>query len=318
MQREPEPTDMSAFDDYRVTVFGGTGFLGRRVVARLACRCRQVRVAVRHPRDELFADFDGVEQVRADVRDQRSVTDALAGADAVVNAVSLYREQRGASFEQIHVYAAERLAEKARSARARLIQMSGIGVDSKSPSAYIRARALGEERVRAADPDALILRSSVLFGPDDAFLGSLGALVRRLPVIPLFGRGDTRLQPVYVDDAASAIAKLCGDVASAERLYELCGPRVYRYRELLALIAREMGRQPVLLPVPFFAWEFLVALLSLLPNPPITRDQLTLMRHDNVADPVLPRLAQLEIEPRALEDLLPGCLDEEDHGRTAE
>lgn len=292
-------------DNFTVTVFGGTGFLGRRIVHQLAHRNRRVRVAVRHPRAQAFSNFGSrVEQVRADIREAPSVDAAIRNAAGVVNAVGLYVETPDLGFDAIHVDGAERVARLAHEAGARLVHVSGIGADPGSSSRYIRARALGEQRVRAAAADAVILRPGVLFGPDDAFLSTLTSLVRSLPLIPLFGRGATRLQPVHVDDVAEAIASLLAREATGGSIYELGGPGVYRYRELLALIAARLGRRRLLLPVPFFIWELLALLNSVTPNPPITRDQVALMRRDNVASPDLPGFEELGIVPRALEDFL--------------
>ena len=177
--------------------------------------------------------------------------DAIRTADGVVNAVGMYRETPDLTFDDIHVDGARRVAEIAKDAGARLVHISGIGVDPESSSSYIRARAIGEQHVRAAATNAIILRPSVLFGPNDSFLRSLCGLVRGLPIIPLFGNGLTKLQPVYVEDVASAIASIFEFNENPDPLYELAGPRVYRYRELLELIATRLQRKRLLLPVPF-------------------------------------------------------------------
>ncbi len=192
--------------NYHVTVFGGTGFLGRNLVNRLLRRGYRVRVAVRNPRQDLFQDTDNrLEQVQSDVRNAQSVADAIKDADGVVNAVGLYVESQSATFEGVHVVGAQNIAQQSVTCGAKLVHISGIGTDTDSPSSYIRARAVGEQRVREAAPNAVILRPSVLFGRDDAFLGSLSVMVRMLPLIPLFGNGTTRLQPAYVEDVAKAI-----------------------------------------------------------------------------------------------------------------
>jgi len=296
---------MQSPENIPVTVFGGTGFLGSRVVRQLAQRNHRVRVAVRHPRTEAFTTFGGrVEQVRADLREASSVAEAIGDAAGVVNTVGLYVETRDLSFDAIHVDGAERVARLAHAAGARMVHVSGIGADPDSSSRYVQSRAQGENRVRAAASDAIILRPSVLFGPDDSFLTTLSSLVRALPLIPLFGRGATRLQPVHVDDVAEAIASLIAQEAAGAPIYELGGPVIYRYRELLALIAARLGRRRLLLPVPFVVWELLAALAALTPDPPITWDQIALMRQDNLANPDLPGFEALGIAPRALEELL--------------
>lgn len=289
-----------------ITVFGGTGYLGCRVVRALAAGDCRVRVAARHPESGTFADLgERVEPVVADVREAGSIAAAIGDAAGVVNAVGLYTERGDETFAAIHVDGAGRVAAAARVAGARLVHLSGIGADAGSPSKYVRARALGEARVRATAPDAVILRPSVLFGHDDAFVGALVGLVRALPVIPLFGDGRKLLQPVHVDDVAAAIFKVLELGDAAAPLYELGGVRPYAYRDLLALIAARLGRRRLLLPVPYIVWNLLAAALAPLPNSPLSRDQIELMRHDNRPSPELPGLAALGIEPRPLESALP-------------
>jgi NADH dehydrogenase len=194
-----------------VTVFGGTGFLGRRVVEHLRKHGFFVRIASRHAdrgRELFGADASQFQFLEADIHDPQAVAEALAGAYGAVNAVSLYVEREGQTFHCVHVEAARRLAARARQdGLERLVQVSGIGADAASPSLYIRKRGEGELSVRAAFPDAIVVRPAVMFGPDDAFLTPILALLRKLPVFPMFGRSLTRLQPAYVGDVAEAIAK---------------------------------------------------------------------------------------------------------------
>lgn len=296
---------MHSTKNFCVTVFGGTGFLGRNLVNLLARQNYQVRVAVRNPRHELFRDLDDrVDQIYAELQKTQTVVDAIKTADGVVNAVGMYQETPDVTFDAIHVEGARRVAEISEDAGARLVHISGIGVDPDSPSSYIRARAVGEQLVRATAANAVILRPSVLFGPNDSFLRSLYGLVRRLPIIPLFGKGDTKLQPVHVEDVACAISSIFGRDVEPAPLYELGGPRVYRYRDLLMLIATQLQRKRLLLPVPFVVWRLLATLASVMPNPPITGDQVALMRHDNIADSEIPGFKELGMEPRALEEVL--------------
>ena len=302
----PDPT-------HRVTVFGGTGFLGRHLVHRLIRQGYRVRVAVRTPRQDLFQDTDNrIEQVRSDVRNAQSVADAIVDADGVVNAVGLYVENQGATFEAVHVVGAQSVAQQSVILGAKLVHLSGIGVDTESPSAYIRARAVGEQRVREAAPHAVILRPGVLFGRNDAFLGTLSVLVRMLPAIPLFGNGGARLQPVYVDDVAKAIETILSSNVPGANIYELGGEQIVTYRDLLSIIARHLDRKRLMLPVPFAIWQLLAALASVLPNPPLTRDQIELMRDDNIVDPDAAGFAELGIEPCGLEELLSLCLDQKE------
>ncbi|WP_136068688.1 SDR family NAD(P)-dependent oxidoreductase [Modicisalibacter radicis] len=281
----------------RVTVFGGTGFLGRRIVMRLARAGIEVIVAARHARDVAVPEASGkVVFRRTDVRDDASLAAALEGADAAVNAVSLYVERRGLGFTTIHVEAATRLARLAAEKRTGLVHISGIGVDEASDSAYVRARARGERAVRETHPGAVALRPSVLFGPDDAFASSL-AMLARLPLVPLFGHGATRLQPVHVNDVAEAVARVLARDITGE-VIELGGAGVHRYRELVRAAQQRHGQHHQLLPVPFSLWRALTAPLAVLPEPPLTRDQVILMESDNIVGRDATTFARLGIEPR--------------------
>lgn len=285
-----------------ITVFGGTGFLGRHVVAALVERDMHARIASRNQTDDPSTDW-----VDADIRDTAAVARALDGAVGAINAVGLYVERGDATFRAVHVEGARRVAEQAAAAGVEgLVHISGIGADIASDSAYVRARAEGEAAARAAFPTATILRPSVLFGPGDDFLNTLMRLARALPVLALFGDGGTRLQPAFVEDVARAAAIAVDDPAAAGRTYELGGPTVYRYRDLLDLVARHVGRRRWLLPMPFVVWEAMARAAAVLPNPPLTRDQIALIRRDNIAAPDLPGFADLGITPTAIETVLPG------------
>ncbi len=293
------------------TVFGGTGFLGSRIVRALATSGRAVRIAARHPvRPDWASDCDVIELATADIHDEGSVNRALENATSVVNAVSLYVEAGGKdTFEAVHVKGAGRLARLSRAAGIRqLVLISGIGASPSSRSAYVRARARGEDSVRAAFEGAIIMRPSVMFGPRDAFLANLARL-SRLPVIPLFGRGETRLQPVLVDDVAQAVTERIGDTGSGRSLFELGGARVYRYRELVERVLAHLGRHRPLIPVPFVLWRTLALLAAPLPNPPLTRDQVLMMQEDNVVGDDVGTFTDLGLTPHSLEEKLTYCLD---------
>jgi uncharacterized protein YbjT (DUF2867 family) len=292
--------------DRSVTVFGGTGFLGRRIVRHLRDRGFAAHVASRHPERAraAFGTELGLHPVRADVHDDASVADAIAGAYGVVNAVSLYVEHGVETFHAVHVEAAARLARLARERGVeRLLHVSGIGADPRSRSLYIRSRGEGEAAVGAAFPEAIILRPAVMFGPDDVFLTTILNLLRRLPAYPLFGRGRTRLQPAYVDDVAEAAARALERAEAPGMTFECGGPRVYSYAELLRSIAREAGLRPVLVPMPFAAWHILGFAAEFLPRPPLTRNQVELMEIDNVASPGAPGLRELSVAPRTVEEI---------------
>ena len=296
-----------------VSVFGGTGFLGRRLVQRLAAEGTTVRVAVRHAdRARSVLRAAGLERVTvfgADVRDQVAVATAVAGADAVVDAVSAYVETAGVTFEAVHERGAETLAREAAAAGvARFVLVSGIGADPASASPYIRARGRGERAVQQAFPGATIVRPSAMFGPGDALFGTLAHLARLLPVLPLIGDGHTRLQPVYVGDVAEAVARILADPGTAGRTYELAGPTVYTLRELFNIALRIMGRRRLIVPVPFAVAQVQARLFELLPNPPLTTGQVDLLKADNVASGTLPGLHELNIQPKAIEDIVPTYL----------
>ena len=293
-----------------VTVLGGTGFLGRRVVRHLLDRGFCVRATARHPQrvPTLFGPNEvGAEAVGADVHDEASVAAALAGTYAVVNAVSLYVEHGGdETFRAVHVEAAERIGRLAREAGVgRLIHVSGIGADPASPSNYIRARGEGEIAVREAFAGVTLVRPSVMFAPDDYFLTTLTRLLRILPIYPLFGRGRTRLQPVHVEDVGEAIARILGLAAGSRRpCCELGGPRTNAFAELVRSVADGIGTRPWLAPLPFVLWEAVALLSELAPGGPLSRNQVALMRRDNVAARDLPGLRDLHIAPTALEDVV--------------
>ena len=291
-----------------VCVFGGTGFLGRRLVRRLAGEGASVRVAVRSPERarSVLPDPDRVEVLRADVREPASVAAAVAGADAVVNAVSAYVEKAGVSFESVHVQGARTVAQEAFAAGvARLVLVSGIGADPESASAYIRARGRGELAARQAFPGATVVRPGAMFGPGDALFGALADIIRLFPVVPLIGGGRTRVQPVYVEDVAEAIARVLAERGSAGQTYELAGPGAYTLRELVEFVLRLVDKRRLLVPVPFAVAEVQARLLELLPSPPLTTSQVDLLRMDNLASGDLPGLRELGIRAKAIEDVVP-------------
>jgi uncharacterized protein YbjT (DUF2867 family) len=285
-----------------VAVFGGTGFIGRRIVRQLREGGTRVRAVSRHPGR---AEDDGIEQIAADAHDERSVAAAVAGADGVVNAISLYVQQGSATFHSVHVEAAGAIARAAKQAGTRrFVHISGIGANTASPSAYIRSRGEGEATVQTAFPGAVIVRPAVMFAMGDAFLTTILRLLRSLPAYPIFGDGRTRLQPVYADDVAAAIARILRQSQKPYPVYELAGPRIYSYEELLRTIARIAGLRPVLMRTPFALWDVLAGAAEMLPQPPLTRNQVELMRIDTTATETLPGFRALGISTRSLEDEL--------------
>jgi len=299
---------MVATNDRTVTVFGGTGFLGRRIVRHLRSRGFPVRTASRHPDrgHRLFGPDDPqLQSVGANIHDERSVADALAGAYGVVNAVSLYVEHGQETFQSVHVESAQRVAAQAQRAGVkRLVHISGIGADAASQSRYIRKRGEGELAVRAAFAETLLIRPAVMFGPDDAFLTTVLKLLRQLPVYPMFGRGRTRMQPAYVEDVAEAIGRTMQRVETPSTIFEFGGPRVYSYEEFLRAVAHQAGLAPRLVPIPLAVWNALARASEMFPSPLLTRNQVELMQIDTVSSQEMPGFVDLGISPHSVEAIL--------------
>src|SRR5262249_23383046 len=303
---------MAAASDRVVTVFGGTGFLGRRIVRHLRLHGFCVRVASRHPdrgHALLPPDDPQLRSIKADVHDERSVAEALADAYGAVNAVSLYVEHGRETFHSVHVESAQRVAAQAQRARVkRLIHVSGIGADARSPSLYIGKRGEGELAVREAFADAILIRPAVIFGPDDAFLTTILKLLERLPIYPMFGNGQMRLRPVYVEEVGKAIEKILKREKPAPFMFEFGGPRVYSYEEILKAVASAAGIKPIPIRVPFTAWHALAWIAEMLPSPPITRNQVELMQIDTISAADMPGMTELGISPRSIEEILQDIL----------
>ena len=295
----------------RVAVFGGAGFVGRYAVKRLAARGVLVRVACRDPERAKFLKPAGavgqIVPVQANLRYPDSVRAAVRGADAVVNCVGILAARGAQGFEAVHVRGARAVAEAAREAGAgALVHLSAIGADPESRSAYARSKAAGEAAVREAFPEAVILRPSLVIGPEDEFFNRFAMLARFLPALPLVDGGRTRFQPVVVGDVAEAV------VACLDRrggTYELGGPATYTFAELMDLMLAETGRRRLLLPVPSRAMRVPAALMQFLPGAPVTPDQLEMLGTDNVVAPGAAGFGALGLEPRAIESVLPAFLD---------
>jgi uncharacterized protein YbjT (DUF2867 family) len=293
------------------TVFGGSGFIGRYIVQRLAAQDYVVRIATRDPAGARYLQTQGrvgqIVPLAASVTDDAAVARAVAGAQVVVNLVGILFERRPGDFKRIQGEAPGRVARAAAAAGAEtMIQMSAIGADSDSPSLYARSKAAGEEAVRLAFPTATILRPSVVFGPEDGFFNRFAAMAA-LPVMPVVS-GGTRFQPVYVGDVADAAAAAIDRADARGKTYELGGPRVMTMREVLRYILEVTRRRRPLVDMPMGLMNVQAGLLQRLPNPPITRDQLLLLGRDNVVSGDMPGLAELGIRPHAVEAVVPGYL----------
>lgn len=300
-----------------VTVFGGTGFIGRQVVRSLAKQGYRVRVAARNVgrgyRLRMLGDVGQIEVVQANVRNPDSVDRALDGAEACVNLVGVLFESGSQGFQTIHTQGAKAIAEAA-AARGitRFVQVSAIGADAQSPAKYARSKAEGEAAVRAAIPSAVILRPSVVFGPEDDFFNRFAAMASISPALPLPGGGATRFQPVYVADLAAAVAKVVTDPDCAGKTYELGGPGVFTFRELMAFVLLETGKRRLLAPLPWPVASLigqLVAVTSVVGIAPVlTSDQVELLRSDNVVADGASGFDALGITPRSIEAIVPSYL----------
>jgi uncharacterized protein YbjT (DUF2867 family) len=300
--------------DRRVTVIGASGFLGRYVVRRLARQGAVIAAVSRRAGDAGYlkpmGDVGQIALIDGDIGQEDVIRAALADADGVVNCVGILWQRGAQSFERVHHQAAGRLAELAAAAGVgRMVHLSAIGADPGSPAAYARSKAAGEDAVRRAFPDAVILRPSIVFGPEDQFFNRFAEMARFLPLLPLLGGGATRLQPVYVGDVADAVVAALDGVGGATRLFELGGPQVLTFREAMELLLHEIGRRRMLVAVPAGLARLMAYIGEYLPEPPLTRDQLLLLERDNVVSAGMPGLPELGIAPTALELVLPTYLD---------
>jgi uncharacterized protein YbjT (DUF2867 family) len=302
--------------DRLVTIFGGSGFIGRHTVRALVQRGWRVRVAVRRPdlayHLQPLGRVGQIQAVQANLRYPDSVSRAAENSAAVVNLVGILHQSGAQTFDEVQANGADAVAHAAAEAGAALVHISAIGADTKSPSVYASTNAAGEKAVMSAAPDAIILRPSIVFGPEDDFFNRFAGLARLLPGLPLIGGGATLFQPVFVGNVANAIAAALEGRAKPRTVYELGGPEVKTFRELMELMLREIDRKRLLVPVPFSIAKWQAFVLENLPGKLLTRDQVELLKTDNVVSKKAERedrsLKGLGIAPTSMETILPSYL----------
>jgi uncharacterized protein YbjT (DUF2867 family) len=302
--------------DTLVTVYGGSGFLGRHVVRALAKRNYLIRVAVRRPdlanHLQPLGRVGQIHAVQANLRDAPSVEAAARDAQVLVNLVGILFERGRQRFDSIQTFGAEQVALAANAHGARLVHVSAIGADEHSPAHYARSKAAAERLVLSAQPSATIMRPSILFGPEDDFFNRFAALARMSPALPLIGGGHTRFQPVFVGDVATAIADAVNGKARAGTIYELGGPEVRTFKDLMQYVLATIERKRLLVPLPFFVARLQAMMLQYLPSPLLTPDQVELLRVDNVVSEAAKAesrtLQGLGIAPEPIEAIVPSYL----------
>ncbi|MDW9460258.1 NAD-dependent epimerase/dehydratase family protein [Sinorhizobium meliloti] len=301
-----------------VTIFGGSGFVGRHVVRALAKRGYRIRVAVRRPdlagHLQPLGNVGQISFVQANLRYRRSVDRAVDGADHVINCVGVLFESGRNTFEAVQDFGARAVAEAARATGATLTHISAIGADANSESSYARTKGRAEAAILETLPAAVILRPSIIFGPEDGFFNKFAEMARFSPVLPLIGGGNTRFQPVYVTDVAEAVARSVDGKLTGGTIYELGGPQVLSFRECLDFMLKTIDRKRSFVSLPFGIASLMGSVASLVPfiTPPLTDDQVVLLKSDNVvsakAEAEGRTLAGIGIEPTMLESILPTYL----------
>ncbi|MFC4351043.1 complex I NDUFA9 subunit family protein [Fodinicurvata halophila] len=297
-----------------VTIFGGSGFIGRYIVERLADQGWTIRVAVRRPQRAQFlkplGNVGQIVPIPCDLNSSAAIRSALEGVDAAINLVGIMQESGSQNFSNLQSQGARLIAETAAELGiGAFVQMSAIGASEESGSEYARTKAAGEEAVRKALPDAVILRPSVVFGPEDDFFNRFAVMARLSPFLPLIGGGHTRFQPVYVGDVADAAVFTLQEPKCYGKFYELGGPRIYSFRELMELMLKAIRRKRLLVPVPFGMASIMGSVAQLLPFAPITADQVELLKSDNVVSDNALTLESLGIEKHSAEVIIPTYLD---------
>jgi len=296
-----------------ITVFGGTGFIGRYVVRELAKTGALIRVVSRSPRNgaelKTFGYVGQITLEKGNILSRDAIDRNLQGTDMVVNLVGILHEGGKQRFSRVHSQGAERIAQAAQDAGVkRLVQISALGIEKAKSSKYARTKLTGEKAVNSAFPGATILRPSIVFGPEDDFFNRFATIASMAPVMPLIGGGKTRFQPIYAGDVAQAICAALKDKRTEGQTYQLGGPKVYRFKELLQYIMEETGHHRPFLSIPFGVAKLMGFFMEWLPTPPLTRDQVTLLQTDNIVADDAQTLSDLGVTPRAVEMICPEYL----------
>jgi len=299
-----------------VTIFGGSGFLGRHIVGALAKRGYRIRVATRRPdlagHLQPLGNVGQIQAVQANVRVRWSVDRAVEGSDHVINLVGVLFESGRQTFTNVQDFGARAVAEAARAAKAKLTHGSAIGADLESPSAYARTKARGEKAVQETVKDAVIFRPSIVFGPEDGFFNRFAEMARLSPVLPLIGGGHTKFQPVYVGDVAEAYVRSVDGAVKGGKIYELGGPQVFTFRQCMEAMLEVIDRKRLFVPIPWWVARIQGSILGLLPNPPLTSDQVALLKLDNIVSAEAEKqgrtLTGLGIQPQSTAAILPSYL----------
>ncbi|MBT4879545.1 MAG: complex I NDUFA9 subunit family protein [Alphaproteobacteria bacterium] len=298
----------------RVTVFGGSGFVGRYVVQSLAKNGAMITVACRNVERALFlktlGEIGQISLVSTNVIDPKSVARALENADMVVNLVGILFEAGKQTFKGVHENGPERMAQLAKKAGVeRFVHISAIGADSQSRSKYGKTKFAGETRLRKKFPEVTIVRPSIIFGAEDAFFNRFASMACISPFLPLIGGGKTQFQPVYVCDIAEVVCRILMTPQTIGKLYELGGPNIYSFKSLMQIMLEQIHRKRLLIPIPFWMASCMGAVFGLLPNPPLTLDQVRLLRRNNIVSEKALGFKDFGIDPLAMEAILPTYLD---------
>jgi NADH dehydrogenase len=302
--------------DKLITIYGGSGFLGRHVVRALAKRGYRIRNAVRRPdlagHLQPLGRVGQIHSVQANLRDQASVERAALGADVLINLVGILFERGKQRFEAVHAKGADYVASAARNQGSALVHVSALGADANSSSVYAQTKAEGERVALAAVPSAIIVRPSIMFGPEDEFFNRFAAIARMSPMLPLIGGGHTRFQPAFVGDVAEAVAMLVDGDGKPGTVYELGGPEVRTFRQIMEFMLGVIERKRLLVPLPFGLAKMKAGILQFMPKPLLTPDQVELLRHDNVVSTAAEAEGRtfkaFGIQPDTMEAVVPSYL----------